>query len=180
MRLLQVATISIAILSATSTSFGASHRPKIENLRLRVSGQRADQAVADKTIYMFALSCGGGECSLNMFELNNCRDYLGSQSFVPRQFEWDTFGVGNLKVTQRGNEISAVAYQTSGNTSPAYFRFEYQTRPDGKQFVESFSAKQILDVDRFPKELITFDIAPFPGGRRIVGLDCGVLVDGVG
>jgi hypothetical protein len=61
-----------------------------------------------------------------------------------------------------------------------YFKFEYVTRPDGKKLVESFSAKQIIDVDRFPKEFITFDIAPFSGGKRSYGLECGVLLDGIG
>jgi hypothetical protein len=180
MRLLKVAGLSIILVSGISASLAAQQDSRIENLDLRISGQRANKAVEDNTIYIFKLYCGGGECSLNMFELNNCRDYQGNPAFVPRQFEWDTFGVRNLKVTQHGNEVSVVAYQTSGNTSPAYFKFVYVTRPGGKKLVESFSAKQVLDVDRFPKELITFEIAPLSGGKRIFGLDCGVLVDGVG
>jgi hypothetical protein len=178
MRSLKVVGLSMIALSGIGMSLGAQHDRKIENLKLRISGHRADQAVADKTIYMFELYCGGGECTLHMFELNNCRNYQGDSAFVPRQFEWETFGVGNLTVTQHGNEVSAVAYQTSGNTTPATFKFVYVTHPDGQQLVKSFSAKQILDVDHFPQELRTFDIVPIIGEKRTYGLDCGVLVDG--
>jgi hypothetical protein len=163
------------LLCCAISSLGAqppTGKPGLPFVKLRVSGQKADRS--DSIVYLLDLNCSTSSCELQMTELNECskRPDESSPAFTLRTRTWASWA-GFVQVTsQSEHEISLIAYQVTHKGLPAKFTFQFDTDESGKQTATSFTANGVLNAQRFPQEIKTFDLEPYGAQRKNISLDC--------
>lgn len=175
--------ILLAVLLTTRGAEGSDRTKseQIPNVDFVIAAKRVDNGPAEKGIYIFALRCGLGSCSLDLLSLNECENTPVGQAFTPRKRSWATWA-GNLEVTPFGSDrLEIKAFQGTHKVLPAVIKLTFIPGTRCAQKVTAFEAKGFLVFSNKDGQgdRTLADLVALPNPTQIFKMDCPALLPGL-
>jgi len=169
---------------------------------LDVAVRQKEDGKLGNEIYLFTLSCGGGQCTLDAILLNACLPHMDTQNikdvrgFTPLVKRTSTAD-GTLKVTlvhaaPLGRTLigdrtltGALKIESTPGGDPSMTKetllwgYAVEDGASISAMTTSFSGGYVQYVPGLMKKVATVEYVPLLGIHQLVALDCGVWLPGV-